>query len=162
LNWKQSRFLDKLFTAHFSFRFDSYRQCLCFSVEALTRETQGTKTWGGKRPREGNNWRGEGGKKKGGRRSRREPSGLPPRSTLYPPKTGARGGFYEWKKNQGKSSPKEWSSPRCSQAPLDLRMGLNNMLQQWTQRSLHHALWCLSIPVRLVLTIQSSCSKLIC
>ena len=42
--------MDKLFTAHFSFRFDSYRQCLCFSVEALTRDTRGQKL--GERDRE--------------------------------------------------------------------------------------------------------------
>jgi len=111
LNWKRSRFLDKLFTAHFSFRFDSYRQCLCFSVEALTRETQGTKTWG-ERDRErgitGGEWteRRERVKKRG-RRSRREPSGLSPRSPLYPPKTGARGGFYDQRrKTRGRAVPK--------------------------------------------------------
>jgi hypothetical protein len=32
-------------------------------------------------------------KEKRGRRSRTEPPGLPPRSPLYPPKTGARGGL---------------------------------------------------------------------
>jgi len=55
--------LDKLFTAHFSFRFDSYRQCLCFSVEALTRDTRGQKH-GGKRDRERGITGGEGTERK--------------------------------------------------------------------------------------------------
>jgi len=35
--------LDKLFAAHFNFGFDSYREYLCFSAEALTRGSQETK-----------------------------------------------------------------------------------------------------------------------
>jgi hypothetical protein len=128
LNWKRSRFLDKLFAAHFRFRFDSYRQCLCFSVEALTRETQGTKT-GGERDRERGITAGERGVKREGGRSREGAARPPPKISPLSTQDWCEGRVYEWKKNQGKSSPKEWSSPRCSQAPLDLRMGLNNMLQ---------------------------------
>jgi hypothetical protein len=51
--------LDKLFAAHFNFGFDSYREYLCFSAEALMRGSQETK-----REEEGNRRKRHYGEKK--------------------------------------------------------------------------------------------------
>jgi len=83
-----------------------------FQRRGINKGDPGDKNVGGKE-RERGITGGEGterrkkGVKKGGRRSRREPSGLHPRSPLYPPKTGARGGFYDQRrKTRGRAVPK--------------------------------------------------------
>jgi hypothetical protein len=79
-----------------------------FQRRGINKGDPGDKNVGGGRDRERGITGGERGvKKKGEDDQEGSRQAFPPRSPLYPPKTGVRGGFYEWKKNQGKSSPKE-------------------------------------------------------